>query len=163
MIGYVGTTGLSTGAHLHYELMVNNRKVDPMRVRLPVGKVLKGKELDAFASEKTRIDELLKEEATPEDRQGRQRQTAAAFRRPCPRISRSAQAMIAGSVESTAAAQATAGKGRLASYEPNRIEGRKARRNMAPQPYRERSRMRSAKCCTAISPAKHEHQPGCAP
>ena len=39
------TTGLSTGAHLHYELMVNNRKVDPMRVRLPVGKALKGKEL----------------------------------------------------------------------------------------------------------------------
>ena len=36
VIGYVGTTGLSTGAHLHYELMVNNRKVDPMRVRLPV-------------------------------------------------------------------------------------------------------------------------------
>ncbi len=45
VIGYVGTTGLSTGAHLHYELIVNNRKVDPMRVRLPVGKVLKGKEL----------------------------------------------------------------------------------------------------------------------
>ena len=62
MIGYVGTTGLSTGAHLHYELMVNNRKVDPMRVRLPVGKVLKGKELEAFSREKTRIDELLKEE-----------------------------------------------------------------------------------------------------
>ena len=52
VIGYVGTTGLSTGAHLHYELMVNNRKVDPMRVRLPVGKVLKGKELEAFKREK---------------------------------------------------------------------------------------------------------------
>ena len=62
VIGYVGTTGLSTGAHLHYELIVNNRKVDPMRVRLPVGKVLKGNELEAFAREKTRIDELLKEE-----------------------------------------------------------------------------------------------------
>jgi murein DD-endopeptidase MepM/ murein hydrolase activator NlpD len=62
VIGYVGTTGLSTGAHLHYELIVNNRKVDPMRVRLPVGKVLKGKELEAFARERARIDELLKEE-----------------------------------------------------------------------------------------------------
>ena len=62
VIGYVGTTGLSTGAHLHYELMVNNRKVDPMRVRLPVGKVLKGKELEAFNREKIRIDELLKED-----------------------------------------------------------------------------------------------------
>src|SRR5690606_7270286 len=62
VIGYVGTTGLSTGAHLHYELIVNKRKVDPMRVRLPVGKVLKGEELEAFKREKSRIDELLKEE-----------------------------------------------------------------------------------------------------
>ena len=62
VIGFVGTTGLSTGAHLHYELIVNKRKVDPMRVRLPVGKVLKGEQLDAFLREKTRIDELLKEE-----------------------------------------------------------------------------------------------------
>ena len=62
VIGFVGTTGLSTGAHLHYELIVNKRKVDPMRVRLPVGKVLKGEQLDAFMREKTRIDELLKEE-----------------------------------------------------------------------------------------------------
>ena len=62
VIGFVGTTGLSTGAHLHYELIVNKRKVDPMRVRLPVGKVLKGEQLDAFMREKTLIDELLKEE-----------------------------------------------------------------------------------------------------
>ena len=62
VIGFVGTTGLSTGAHLHYELIVNKRKVDPMRVRLPVGKVLKGEQLDAFLREKTRIDELLTEE-----------------------------------------------------------------------------------------------------
>ena len=62
VIGYVGTTGLSTGAHLHYELIVNNRKVDPMRVRLPVGKRAEGQGTEAFAREKTRIDELLKEE-----------------------------------------------------------------------------------------------------
>ena len=65
VIGYVGTSGLSTGPHLHYELMVNDRKVDPMRVRLPVGRVLSGGELEAFLQERQRIDELLKEEEAP--------------------------------------------------------------------------------------------------
>lgn len=62
IIGYLGQTGLATGPHLHYELIVNGTKVDPMRVRLPVGKVLKGDDLVAFKHERERIDDLLKQE-----------------------------------------------------------------------------------------------------
>lgn len=62
IIGYLGQTGLATGPHLHYELIVNGTKVDPMRVRLPTGKVLKGDDLVAFKRERERIDDLLKQQ-----------------------------------------------------------------------------------------------------
>jgi murein DD-endopeptidase MepM/ murein hydrolase activator NlpD len=62
VIGYLGQTGLATGPHLHYELIVNGTKVDPMRVRLPVGKELKGDDLVAFKRERERIDDLLKQQ-----------------------------------------------------------------------------------------------------
>lgn len=59
VIGWVGTTGESTGPHLHYELIVNGTKVDPLRIRLPGGKSLQGDALAKFEDERKRIDTLL--------------------------------------------------------------------------------------------------------
>lgn len=67
IIGYSGNTGRSTGPHLHYEFLVNNRPVNPMTINLPRPEGLKGEDMAEFKSYYARIEEKLSEPTTVDE------------------------------------------------------------------------------------------------
>lgn len=60
VVGYLGSSGLSTGPHLHYEVMINERHVDPLAIKLPRGRELENASLAEFKRQREQVDQVLK-------------------------------------------------------------------------------------------------------
>lgn len=65
IIGYVGSTGRSTGPHLHYEILVNNRRLNPLTVKLPSGEGVPDDLMPAFKAQIDRVERKMRDSATP--------------------------------------------------------------------------------------------------
>ena len=60
-IGFVGSTGKSTEFHLHYEVIINGKKINSQKLKLPSGKILKGDQRKRFETVKIKLDVLKSE------------------------------------------------------------------------------------------------------
>ena len=67
VIGYIGNTGLSAGPHLHFEILVNTRPVDPLSIQVPRERQLSGKQLADYQKERARVDELMRRQPVAMD------------------------------------------------------------------------------------------------
>ena len=75
VIGFVGSSGLSTGSHVHFEIIVNDRFVDPMRIKLPRGRVLDGEALNIFEKDREQLDAVLSHPTNGNVAQGQNNQS----------------------------------------------------------------------------------------